>query len=190
MKRLFIATVITIFSLNTKAQNLSYLRNNLNQNIVTFDYYKQQSFGSFFTFSDFMVDKNGSYNVFSFFNQSFKLKNFNINLQHYTGLNENIIFKPVYILGLGKSISIYSVYFNFEGAYRYEQGHSYQIALNYNKSFSKVSLNGFLNFWDNNKYLSEHQVLYSINENLLIGSEVRLTNYLQNYCSIILKYKI
>ena len=191
MKRIALTiTIATLSFLYSNSQSLSYLRNNLNENIVTFDYYKQQNFGSFYTFSDFMINKNGSYNIFSFFNQTFNIKNYKINIQHYTGLNSNLIFKPVYIFSVGKEINIKGLYFNFEGGYRNEMGHSYQIALNYNKSFSKVSLNGFLNFWSNKYYLGETQILYAINENLSIGSELRYTNYLNNYFSVMLKYNI
>lgn len=203
MKTLF--TVILILSLTTTiaGQNIQVLNGASDDksyvNLATFEIYKPQPHGALYYFTDFKMSTDGYWESYSEISKYWKISNkgFSATVQYNAGLNKDFLIKSVYLTGLSKEFIIDdSFIFSLDLLYRYqtellldnEWHHGYQTTLIFSKTFSKLQIGGYCDYWNLYYFIFEPQVWYPVFKNIFLGVELRVSNYdiLEDYTNYLM----
>lgn len=192
MKKFITAILIITLSTALSGQNIQVLNglssNKSYVNWATFELYKTLPQGPLYYFTDFKMSRNGYWESYSEISKYWQISNkgFNLTIQYNTGLNRDFLIKPTYLIGLSKEFVIQDDFIvSIDVLYRYqtelitdkEYHHGYQTTLIFSKTFDKLQLSGYCDYWNIHYFIFEPQIWYPLYKNISIGTEIRISNY-------------
>ena len=195
MKNL-LSLIILLISINIYSQNIQFTVNNIENHVITVEHFKPQTNGKFFYFSDFTIDEDGQNSSYTEIFQYWKC----FTVQYNFGMNEAFKFSPVYLFGLSKDINIKDINFTFDLLYRYEnslitenkiiENSNYQLSMSYIYDSDNLTVNGFVDYWNIDRYIFNCQIWYKIDSNFQIGTKGYLSNEIPSNVSLGIKYLV
>ena len=184
MRRLFLVILFTILFFNAKSQiTLMYQTDDIG--VVTVE----QADKNIFYFVDLSFNKDNFFEAYSeiTFHKNF-YKNWSIAASSEIGFGRNYSLKVGYLGGVGYNYKNMQV----DLFYRYKYTNGIQLTVSGYQPIlkNKFAICGYMDVWSENGnfYLIESQLQWNICKEISIGTEITITNFLNNKIGLYLKY--